>query len=596
MKKFTLFCISLLLNCPLSFVYYQLDYSMIFPTTKNEMLKLGWSHCDVIIVSGDAFVDHPSFGAAIIARVLENEGYRVGIIDQPDWQNKESVMVLGMPRLCFAVTAGNIDSMVSHYTVNHKKRSEDSYTPGGVAGKRPNRATIVYTNLIRSAYKDVPVILGGVEASLRRMAHYDYWTDKVRRSILIDSKADLLVYGMGEQAIIDVVARLKDGEAIRDIQNVFGTVVRVDQKEEGIELPSFETVQKDKQAFNRMTKLHYENRVFPYAKDLYQRHGDQLLKINAPAKPMSTKQMDELYALPYTRSPHPKYKIKIPAFDQIKDSITAHRGCFGNCSFCAITFHQGPRIQSRSKRSVIEQVKLMSNDPSFKGTITDIGGPTANMYGIHCKIGGCKEMNCLFPEVCDNLVVKDQEAYVRLLKEASEVKGIKHVYIASGLRHDLALKDERSMEKMVTTYTGGHLKIAPEHLTDNVTRMMNKPSGKVYLRFLEKFRLFSRRAGKQQYIVPYFISGHPGCTDEDMIVLKKQLQGSGHKLQQAADFYPTPMTIATAMYYTGFHPLTGEEVYVPRTAKEKLKQFGMMMWHRPQGERKRQEPKSKRRK
>lgn len=567
---------------------------MIFPTTKKEMERLGWTQCDVIIVSGDAFVDHPSFGTAIIARVLEKEGFKVGIIDQPDWNDKASTMRLGAPRLCFAVTAGNIDSMVTHYTVNHKKRSDDAYTPGGKAGRRPNRATIVYTNLIRAAYKDVPVILGGIEASLRRMAHYDFWTDKVRRSILIDSKADILVYGMGELPIKEVIHRLDKGENIREIQNVLGTTCRVSEKLEGIELPSFEDIQKNKLAFNLMTRIHYDNRVYPYAKDLYQRHDKQIIKINAPAKPMSTKEMDELYALPFTRKPHPKYKEKIPAYDQIKDSITAHRGCFGNCSFCAITFHQGPRIQSRSKNSIIEQVKLMSKDPSFKGTISDIGGPTANMYGIHCKIGGCKEMNCLFPSVCENLVVKDQDAYVKLLKEASEVPGIKHVYIASGLRHDLALENEKAMEKMVTTYTGGHLKIAPEHLADNVTRMMNKPSGKVYLQFLEKFRQFSRRAGKQQYVVPYFISGHPGCTDEDMIILKNQLQGSGHKLQQAADFYPTPMTIATAMYYTGFHPLTGEKVYVPRSAKEKLRQFGLMMWHTSTRDKNKNTQKSKR--
>ena len=341
-----------------------------------------------------------------------------------------------------------------------------------------------------------------------------------------------------------------------------------------------------------MTRLQYENRVFPYGKDLYQRHGDQLLKINAPAKPLSTKEMDAIYALPYTMKPHPKYNEPIPAFDQIKDSITAHRGCFGNCAFCAITFHQGPRVQSRSRQSVLSQVKAMAKDPDFKGTISDIGGPTANMYGIHCAIGGCKDMNCLHPEICEHLIVDDQEKYVQLLKEASRVPGVNHVFIASGLRHDLALADEKAMEPMVTTFTGGHLKIAPEHLVDNVTRIMNKPPGKVYMRFLEKFKQFSKRAGKEQYIVPYFISGHPGCTDEDMMQLQKMLKGSNHKLQQAADFYPTPMTLATAMYHTGHHPLTGEKVHVPRTAKEKLRQFGMMMWHQKKRS-KRQTPRSK---
>lgn len=563
------------------------------------MKTLGWEQCDVIIVSGDAFVDHPSFGPAIIARVLEAAGYKVGVLDQPDWRDPAEAMRLGAPRLCFAVTAGNIDSMVAHYTVNHKKRSDDNYTAGGKAGRRPNRASIVYTNLIRSTHKDVPVILGGVEASLRRMAHYDYWTDKVRRSILIDAKADLLIYGMGERPIKEVVNRLNNGVPVRDITDVAGTVCRVNETgKDGIELPSFEQVQQDKKAFNTMTRLHYENRVFPYAKDLYQWHGDQLLKINAPARPLSTKALDEVYALPYTMKPHPKYKELIPAFEQIKDSITSHRGCFGNCAFCAITFHQGPRIQSRSRQSVLTQVKTMAKDPDFKGTISDIGGPTANMYGIHCAIGGCKEMNCLHPEICEHLIVDDQEKYVQLLKEASKIPGVNHVFIASGLRHDLALADEKAMEPMVTTFTGGHLKIAPEHLVDNVTRIMNKPPGKVYMKFLEKFRQFSKKAGKEQYIVPYFISGHPGCTDEDMIQLQKMLRGSNHKLQQAADFYPTPMTLATAMYHSGRHPLTGEKVYVPRTAKEKLRQFGMMMWHRqarrPEG--KRQKVKGKRKK
>ncbi len=558
------------------------------------MAKLGWQQCDVIIISGDAFVDHPSFGPAIIARVLENEGYKVGILDQPDWNDPASAMRLGAPRLCFAVSAGNIDSMVAHYTVNRKKRSDDAYTPGGKAGRRPNRASIVYTNLIRSAYKDVPVILGGVEASLRRMAHYDYWTDKIRRSILIDAKADLLVYGMGERQIKEIIKRLDSGTPVRDICDIPGTVCRVNEIDGNcIELPSFEDVKKDKKAFNFMTRLQYENRVFPYAKDLCQRHGDQIIKINAPAKPLSTKEMDAIYDLPYTRKPHPRHKEKIPAYEQIKDSITSHRGCFGNCAFCAITFHQGPRVQSRSSNSVLREVRNMASDPDFKGTISDIGGPTANMYGIHCAIGGCKEMNCLHPEICEHLIVDDQEKYVKLLKDASKVPGIKHVYIASGLRHDLALTDEKAMEKMVTTFTGGHLKIAPEHLVDNVTRIMNKPPGKIYLRFLEKFKQFSKRAGKEQYIVPYFISGHPGCTDEDMMQLQKMLKSSNHKLQQAADFYPTPMTLATAMYYTGFHPLTGEKVFVPRTAREKLRQFGMMMWHRNKKDKK-QTPRTKR--
>jgi len=553
---------------------------MNFPTNKNEMKALGWDQCDVIIVSGDAYVDHPSFGTAMIARVLEAAGYRVGILDQPDRNDPEDVLRLGAPRRCFAVTAGNIDSMVAHYTVNRKKRGEDAYSPGGKTGRRPNRAVIVYSNMLQTYFKGTPIILGGIEASLRRMAHYDYWSNKVRRSILIDSKADLLIYGMGELPVVQVVDRLSAGEAIRDIKNVPGTVCRDDViLAEGITLPSFEETEKDKKAFNTMTRIHYENRIYPYAKILYQKHGDQTIRINPPAKPLSSKEMDALYALPFTREPHPKYNEPIPAWEQIRDSVTAHRGCFGNCSFCAITFHQGPRIQSRSSKSVLTEVADLCKKSWFKGTVSDIGGPTANMYGMHCAIGGCKEMSCLFPEICEHLVVSDQKKYTALLQSVAEIPGINHVYIASGVRHDLALADLKAMEKMVTRFTGGHLKIAPEHLVDDVTRVMNKPSGKVYFQFLEKFRAFSRKAKKEQYIVPYFISGHPGCTDAMMEELQKQLKAGGHKLRQAADFYPTPMTLATAMYHTGYHPLTGEKLHVTKTEKEKLRQFRMMMWH-----------------
>ncbi|MDZ7820453.1 MAG: YgiQ family radical SAM protein [Candidatus Marinimicrobia bacterium] len=558
-----------------------IDDNMIFPTSKKEMQALGWRQCDVIIVSGDAYADHPSFGTAVIARVLESEGYKVGILDQPDWKDDADIRRLGEPRLCFAVTAGNIDSMVAHYTVNRKKRHDDAYTPGGMAGKRPNRASIVYTNLLQSTFRGVPVILGGVEASLRRMAHYDYWNDKVRRSILLDSKADLLIYGMAEKPVKEVLRRLAEGEAVRKIRDVPGTVCREDTVGDGgIELPAFQKVSVDKKAFNTMTRLQYENRIHPYAKPLYQQHGRQIIRINPPPEPMSTEEMDAVYDLPFTREPHPKYREKIPAWEQIKSSVTAHRGCFGNCAFCAITFHQGPRIQSRSHDSVLKEVREMSKRSWFRGTVSDIGGPTANMYGIRCAIGGCKTMHCIYPEICKHLRVTDQEKYVKLLEDAAKLPGVKHVFIASGLRHDLALADLPAMEKMVSEFTGGHLKIAPEHLAGEVTRVMNKPGGKVYFDFLEKFREFSEKAGKEQYIVPYFISGHPGCTDAMMRELQKSLKQSNHRLQQAADFYPTPMTLATAMYHTGFHPLTGEKLHVPKSDREKRRQFSMMMWHK----------------
>lgn len=551
-----------------------------FPISKDDLSRRNWDSCDIIIVSGDAYVDHPSFGTAIIARVIESAGYKVGIIAQPNWRSKDDITCLGRPRLGFAVTSGNIDSMVAHYTVNHKKRRDDAYTPGNIAGKRPNRASIVYTNLIRSAYKDTPVILGGVEASLRRTAHYDYWSDSVRKSILIDSKADILVYGMGEAPIVSIVNALDQGIAVRDIRDVPGTVVRgeFEGKKQHL-LPSFDAVSTDKKEFNHMTKVLYENRVYPYVSELFQDQSGQMIKINPPQKPLSQEELDAVYALPYEREPHPSYKEKIPAWDQIKNSITCHRGCFGNCSFCAITSHQGPEVQSRSERSVLDEVEILSKKSWFKGTVSDIGGPTANMYALVCKKGGCKERNCLYPVPCRHLAVENQVDYTRMLRKAKKIQGVKHVYVASGLRHDLALANPQAMEIIIREFTGGHLKIAPEHLEDRVTAIMNKPRGKVYFDFLTKFRGISARAQKQQFIVPYFISGHPGCTDDMMQTLAEHLKRTGHKLQQAADFYPTPMTLATAMYYTGMHPLTGEKLYVAKTYKEKKRQFDMMMWY-----------------
>ncbi|MEA1986100.1 MAG: YgiQ family radical SAM protein [Candidatus Marinimicrobia bacterium] len=552
------------------------------PMTKSEMKKLGWKQCDIIIVTGDAYVDHPSFGMAIIGRTLESHGYKVGIISQPNWRTNSDFTELGEPKLFFGITAGNVDSMVNHYTVNKKKRSDDYYSPNGKAGLRPNRATIVYTNKIKENFKNTPIILGGVEASLRRLSHYDYWKDSVRKSILLDSKADILVYGMAEKPIVEIADRIKIGEDISTIDDINGTVVKVKNIQNSWErLPSHNEVESSKDEYNAMVKIYDKNKNYRFAKIMFQEIGKQIIKINKPSKPLSENEMDRIYDLPYSKRPHPKYNgEKIPAFEQIFPSITSHRGCFGNCSFCAIAVHQGEVIQSRSEHSIVAEVKKLTKDEIFKGTITDVGGPTANMYKMTCKIGGCRDMNCLYPRICKNLQVDSQDEYLQLLNSVKKINGVKHIFVASGIRHDLLLDNQFVMKKIVQKFTGGHLKIAPEHLNDNVTKLMNKPLGKLYYKFIDLFNKYSQMINKKQYIVPYFISGHPGCTKEMMIDMRNQLKQTNHKLQQASDFYPTPMTISTAMYYTGKHPLTDEELYIPKTIKEKMEQFGIMMWHK----------------
>ena len=552
------------------------------PMTKSEMNKLGWKQCDIIIVTGDAYVDHPSFGMAIIGRVLEAKGFKVGIISQPNWENNDDFLELGEPKLFFGITAGNVDSLVNHYTVNKKKRSNDDYTPNGKAGLRPNRATIVYTNKIKENFKNTPVILGGVEASLRRISHYDYWSDKVRKSILLNSKADILVYGMGEKPIIEIAERINSSEDISNIDDVNGTVVKVKNIQNNWEkLPSHKEVISNKDSYNKMVYIYEKNKNYKFSKIMYQETGNQILKINITQKPFTEAEMDKIYDLPFTKYPHPKYNgSKIPAYEQIFSSITSHRGCFGNCSFCAIAVQQGEVIQSRSSKSIINEVKKLVKHKKFKGTISDVGGPTANMYKMICKIGGCKDMNCLFPQICKNLQIDSQDEYIKLLDKVSKTNGVKNIFVASGVRHDLLLENNFAMKKIIQKYTSGHLKIAPEHLNDTVTKLMNKPSAKLYFAFLEFFKKYSKEAKKEQYTVPYFISGHPGCTKKMMIDMKNELQESDHKLQQAADFYPTPMTISTAMYYTGKHPFTGEKIYIPKTMKEKMTQFGIMMWHK----------------
>lgn len=556
------------------------------PMTRSEMDSLGWEQCDIILVSGDAYVDHPSFGVAVIGRVLEARGFKVGIIAQPGWHSPADIMRLSKPKLFFGVTSGNIDSMLHHYTANKKLRHDDPYSPGGRHGLRPNRAAIVYSNLIRRAYKDVPIVLGGIEASLRRLAHYDYWDDAVRRSILLDAKADLLVYGMGERAIGKIALLLKSemgngksGKWDSELINIPGTAVIIRGSElqnivtsEYAELPSFEEVSTSKAAFNKAFVV-ASNEANPYfSKRLMQKHGDRYLLVNPPALPMNSEELDAVYALPFQRRAHPSYTEPIPALETVKWSITSHRGCYGGCSFCTLFFHQGPVIQSRSIESIINEAGVLARDPKFKGIISDIGGPTANMYGTGCKIGGrekfCRRPSCLAPQMCENLKI-GQHPSVKLWHEMLKVPGVKNVFVASGVRYDLALHDHKYSKELIQKHTGGHLKVAPEHCTANVLKQMNKPALSVFIEFLKIFRHLSK---KEQYLVPYLISSHPGCSYDDMLDLKAFLKRNHLAVEQVQDFIPLPMTASAAMYHTGRNPYTGEELFVERTAAGKLKQ------------------------
>jgi len=545
------------------------------------MQARGWDQCDVILVTGDAYVDHPSFGSAVIGRVLEGQGFKVGIIAQPDWRSPADVMRLGRPRLFFGVTSGNIDSMLHHYTANKKLRHDDPYSPGGRHGLRPNRAVIVYSNLIRQSCKDVPIVLGGIEASLRRLAHYDYWDDAVRRSILFDAKADLLVYGMGERAVgrIAQLLNTEDGRQNIELMNVPGTAVICRSSElpkfgtsEYAELPSFEDVSASKEAFNQAFAIASSEANPHFGKRLLQKHGDRYLLVNPPAMPLDTEELDAVYSLPYQRQAHPSYKEPVPALETVKYSITSHRGCYGGCSFCTLYFHQGPVIQSRSPESIVNEIKLLAGDQNFKGVISDIGGPTANMYGTGCKADGrekfCRKPSCLAPQICENLK-PGQHPSVKLWHEALKVPGMRKVFVASGVRYDLALHDRKYLKELIQEHTGGHLKVAPEHCSATVLKQMNKPGIGTFVEFLEIFRRLSRR---EQYLVPYLISSHPGCRYDDMLELKRFLKKNGLAVEQVQDFIPLPMTASAAMYHTGKNPYTGEELFVERTAAGKLKQ------------------------
>ncbi|MBC8019167.1 MAG: YgiQ family radical SAM protein [Verrucomicrobia bacterium] len=565
------------------------------PTTREDVSRRGWSELDVIFVSGDAYIDHPAFGVPLLARWLEKHGFRVGIIAQPDWRSKEAFMTLGRPRLCFAVSAGAMDSMVAHYTPARKLRHDDAYTPGNRHGARPNRAVIIYTSRLKEAYRDVPVIIGGIEASLRRFAHYDFWEDKVRRSIIFDAKADLLIYGMAEQPLLEVVGRLNAGEQIQDIRTVRGTcrvagksecndISPLDGREDVLEIPSYEDVSADKALFAEAFRLvsHEQN---PYsARTIVQRHGDRLLVSAPPTLPLSEAEMDAVYALPFEKAPHPSYQEPIPAWEQIKTSITSHRGCFGGCAFCAIAMHQGRTIQSRSENSIVTEVRELADKIWFRGSISDVGGPTANMYGLSCgsvesnRI--CRRSSCLFPAICKHLASNDKRA-VGLLRKVRAVEGVKHVAVSSGVRYDLMERQTAYFQELVGHHVSGLLKVAPEHFVEHVTALMRKPGRKAFESFLCRFRDESARIGKQQQIVPYLISGHPGCTLSDMLDLVLALKTLGFRVEQVQDFTPTPGSLSTCMFHTGIDPDSGKEVYVPRSDREKGLQKALLLWHQP---------------
>lgn len=563
------------------------------PITKQEMEKYGWEQPDFVCVSGDAYVDHPSFGTAIICRILESRGYKVAILPQPDWKNAESITEFGCPRLGFLVNAGNMDSMVNHYSVSKKRRRMDAYTPGGVAGKRPDYATIVYCNLIKRTYKNTPIIIGGIEASLRRMAHYDYWSDKLKRSILMDSGADLLIYGMGEHAIVEVADALDSGLDISDVTFINGTVYKtreIDNVYEGIELPDYEEMVQNKIAYAKSFGIQYRNTDPFSAKPLIEKYGEKRYIVqNPPSKPLTMQEMDDVYELPYMRNYHPSYEAAggVPAISEIKFSLTSNRGCFGGCSFCALTFHQGRIVQCRSHESLIKEAELMTKDPDFKGYIHDVGGPTANFRAPSCekqsKYGVCTNKQCLFPKPCKNLRA-DHSDYVELLRKLRKIDGVKKVFIRSGIRFDYVLADKNDtfLDELCRYHISGQLRVAPEHVADPVLKMMGKPENTVYKQFVDKFYQVNKRIGKEQYLVPYLMSSHPGSGLKEAVTLAEHIRDLGYMPEQVQDFYPTPSTISTCMYYTGVDPRTMEPVYVPKNPHEKAMQRALIQYRLPE--------------
>ncbi len=563
------------------------------PICRADMEERGWEQCDFVYVIGDAYVDHSSFGPAIISRVLESFGYKVGIISQPDWKVKESITILGKPRLGFLVSGGNMDSMVNHYTVNKKRRHQDAYTPGGVMGKRPDYATVVYCNLIRQTYKDSPIIIGGIEASLRRLAHYDYWSDKVKHSILIDSGADIISYGMGEHSIVEIADALNSGLDVSDITFIRGTVYKaktIENLYDYIELPDYDAVCADKKVYAQSFGIQYRN-TDPYvAKTLVEKYKEKLYVVqNPPAYPLTTQEMDDVYALPFTRTYHPFYEKLggIPALSEIKFSVTNNRGCFGGCSFCALTFHEGRIVQVRSHESIIDEAKTITHDPDFKGYIHDVGGPTANFRGPSCKKqltkGVCPNKQCLFPEPCKNLIV-DHKDYIALLRKLRAIEGIKKVFIRSGIRFDycMADADDTFIRELCEHHISGQLRVAPEHVSDAVLKRMGKPKNEVYEAFLKRYERINKKTGKEQFVVPYLMSSHPGSTMKEAIELAEYIRDLGYIPEQVQDFYPTPSTLSTCMYYTGYDPETMEKVYTPVTFHEKAMQRALIQYRNPE--------------
>ena len=557
------------------------------------MKKRGWEQCDFVYIIGDAYVDHSSFGHAIISRVLESRGYKVGIISQPDWTDKESITILGKPRLGFLVSGGNMDSMVNHYTVSKKHRKTDAYTPGGVVGKRPDYATIVYCNLIKQTYKKVPIIIGGIEASLRRLAHYDYWSDKVKHSILMDSGADIISYGMGEHSIVEIADALNSGIDIKDITFIKGTVYKtstLDSVYDFIELPDFNSISSDKRQYAKSFKIQYENTDPFTAKTLVEQYKEKCFVVqNPPAMPLTTMEMDDIYALDYMRDYHPIYKKQggVPALSEVKFSITSNRGCFGGCNFCALTFHQGRIVQVRSHESILQEAMIMTKEPDFKGYIHDVGGPTANFRKTSCDKqlthGVCIGKQCLFPKPCANLTVEHTD-YISLLRKLRKLPNVKKVFIRSGIRFDycMADKDNAFIRELCQHHISGQLRVAPEHISDNVLKLMGKPSNKVYKAFLKRYEAINQKTGKKQYVVPYLMSSHPGSTLQESIKLAEYIRDLGYMPEQVQDFYPTPSTISTCMYYTGVNPLTMESVYTPVTFHEKAMQRALIQYKKPE--------------
>lgn len=561
------------------------------PMTKAEMKQRGWEQCDFVYVIGDAYVDHPSFGPAIISRILESRGYRVGIISQPDWKRPESIDIFGCPRLGFLVSAGNMDSMVNHYSVSKKRRNTDAYTPGGVMGKRPDRAVTVYCNLIRRTYPKVPVIAGGIEASLRRLAHYDYWSDSLKRSVLLDSQADLISYGMGERSIVEIADALDSGMDVGDITYINGTVYKtkkLDSVYDAVLLPTFEELKKDKANYAKSFYIQHCNTDPFQGKRLAEPYDGVYVVQNPASAPLSVQEMDDIYDLPYTRTWHPSYDEAggIPAFSEVKFSLVSNRGCFGACSFCALTFHQGRIVQVRSHDSIVKEAKLLTEESDFKGYIHDVGGPTADFRFPACDkqitAGACSHRQCLYPSPCPNLKA-DHSDYISLLRKLRAIPKVKKVFIRSGIRFDYVLADTKSefIAELCKYHVSGQLKVAPEHVSDSVLQRMGKPSNQVYRRFVQQYRQTNEKLGMKQYLVPYLMSSHPGSTMKEAVELAVYLKGLGYMPEQVQDFYPTPSTISTCMYYTGLDPRTMEKVYVPVSPHEKAMQRALIQYRNP---------------